>query len=340
MEIAETRRKNFCRSKRGVDLVNGLSFDLAIDLAGRCDNLIRWRSRRAIEKARVSKVLSGGLSRRAREALVGRVVMEIQGKTVLVTGASSGIGAAIAKAMAQAGAAEVLLLARNEDALKKVAAEIVASGGKARIYSVDLSDPDKTSAIAQRILSEAGVPDILINNAGIGQWKFLDDTTPKEIQDMMALPYFAAAWLTRAFLPAMRRRDSGHIVNISSIASRFVWPGATAYIAARWAVRGLTEALRADLCDSRIGVTLYESAEIESPYWLHNPGSRERVPKIAKVIQVLKSEEVGKAVVAGVRGNKRLIVIPFMMKVIYLQHALFPWSVQWLMTATWVPTQS
>src|SRR5262249_1000379 len=89
-------------------------------------------------------------------------------------------------------------------------------------------------------------------------------------------PYHLAPWLTRAFLPAMRARNSGHIVNISSVGSRFVWPGATAYIAARWAIRGLTQALRADLHGCRVGVTLYESAEIESPYWARNPGSLER----------------------------------------------------------------
>jgi short-subunit dehydrogenase len=157
--------------------------------------------------------------------------------------------------MVLVGATEVLLLARNEDALVRVAADITAAGGKARIYPVDLSDPDHTAAIARRILGEIGAPGILVNNAGIGQWKFLEDTTPKEIQDMMALPYFAAAWLTGAFLPAMRARDSGHIVNISSVGSRFVWPGATAYLAAQWAVRGFTEALR-DLYGSGIGVTL------------------------------------------------------------------------------------
>ena len=237
--------------------------------------------------------------------------MEIQGKTVVVTGASTGIGSAIAKAMAQAGAAVVLLIARKENDLKKVAAEIGASGGSARIYPVDLSNPDQVAVIAQRIQGEAGVPDIIINNAGwSGEWKFLEDTSPKEIQEMMAVPYFAAAWVTRAFLPAMRARNSGHIVNVSSVASRFVWPGATAYIAARWAMRGLTEALRADLYGSRIGVTLYESAAVETPYWARNPGSRERIPKIAKMIPVLRPEEVGKAIVAGVRGNKRLIVIP------------------------------
>jgi len=135
--------------------------------------------------------------------------MEIKGKMVLVTGASSGMGAAIAKEMALAGASELLLLARNENELKKVAAEIASRGGKARIYPVDLSNPDQVTAIAQRIEREADVPDIIVNNAGGGQWKFLDDTSPKEIQDMMAVPYFAAAWLTRAFLPAMRARNSG-----------------------------------------------------------------------------------------------------------------------------------
>src|SRR5499433_2276779 len=115
-------------------------------------------------------------------------------------------------------APELLLLARNENELKKVAAAIASLGGKSRIYPVDLSNPDQVTAIAQRIEREATVPDIIVNNAGSGgQWKFLDETTPKEIQDMMAVPYFAAAWLTRAFLPAMRARNSGHIVNISSV---------------------------------------------------------------------------------------------------------------------------
>lgn len=260
--------------------------------------------------------------------------MQIEGKTVLVTGASSGVGAAIAKAMAQAGATRILLLARNEDALKQVAPEIEALGAAAHIYPVDLSDSEQTLVIARRIMADVGVPDILVNNAGSGQWKFLEETSPAEVQAMMALPYFAAAWLTSAFLPAMRQRGSGHVVNISSVASRIVWPGATAYTAARWAMRGLSEALRADLYGSGIGVTLYESGEIESPYWLHNPGSRDRIPKISKMLPALTAEDVGAAIVAGVRGNKRLIVIPFTMKIIYALHYVFPWAVQWLMTAT------
>jgi short-subunit dehydrogenase len=261
--------------------------------------------------------------------------MKISNKIVLITGASGGIGAAMAKAMIRTGAAQVLLLARSEEGLRKVAGEIEASGGKARIYKVDLSDRAEVENVAQRILGEVGVPDILINNAGSGRWKFLVDTGAEEITQAMALPYFAAAWITRSFLPGMLKRGSGHIVNISSVASRMAWPGATAYIAACRAMRGFSDALRADLYRTGIGVTHYESGPVDSPYWRNNPGSLERVPKIARLlVPVLTEEKVARAVVAGVRGNRRLIVIPGMMKLVYLLHSFFPWLVQWLMTVT------
>jgi short-subunit dehydrogenase len=260
--------------------------------------------------------------------------MEINDKIVLVTGASSGMGAAIALEMAKAGADKVLLLARNEGSLKKVASEIESSGGKAKVYPIDLTKDADVAALAQRIISEVGVPDILINNAGSGQWKYLEDTTIEEARQMMDMPYFATFNITRAFLPGMLKRNTGHIVNMSSVASRFVWPGATAYTAARWAIRGFTEALRADLYGTGIGVTLFESGYVKSPYWENNPGSLERIPKIANYIPPLTSEQVGKAIVAGVRSSKRLVVIPFMMKVIYVQHFFLPWVVQWLMIIT------
>lgn len=259
--------------------------------------------------------------------------MNIHGKLVLVTGASSGIGEAIAKAMAEAGG-RVILLARNHDALARVSDEISAAGGKAHYYPVDLKNADAVAAVAGQISSTLGTPDIIVNNAGAGKWRYTDETSPAEAVEMMALPYFAAFNVTHAFLPAMLQRNSGHIVNISSVASRFVWPGATAYTAARWAVRGFTEALRSDLDRTGIHVTLYESGTVKSPYWENNEGSRERLPKISKLIPELTPEQVGKAVVQGVERNKRLVVVPFMMKTIYWQHALFPRVVQWLMNKT------
>lgn len=259
--------------------------------------------------------------------------MNINAKTALITGASSGIGAAMAKELAQRGA-RVILLARNEARLKQVESEINAAGGEAHYYVVDLADADMVSEVAKRINLEIGTPDILINNAGRGQWKFLQDTTADEAWQMMEVPFFSAFNLTRAFLPEMLKRNSGHIVNISSVSSRFVWPGATAYHAARWALKGFSEALRADLHDSNIGVTLFESGVIETEYWQHNPGSRERVPKIAKMVPNLQPEQVAKAIVKGIEKNKRRIVMPFMMKTVCWQHFFFPGIVQRLMTVT------
>ena len=109
---------------------------------------------------------------------------------------------------------------------------------------------------------------------------------------------------------------------------------ATAYIAARWAVRGFTEALRADLTGTGIGVTLFESGVVHSPYWEHNPGSLERVPKMGRLIPELTPEAAARAIVRGIEREQKLVVVPFMMKLTYWQHALFPGIVQWLMTRT------
>ena len=258
--------------------------------------------------------------------------MKIQGKWVLITGASSGIGAALARAAAGAGG-RPLLLARREAELRQVA-DSLGPGAEARVYPVDLSDPKAVDDVAERITAEVGTPDVLVNNAGAGRWKFVDETSPEEAVQMMAVPYFAAFCITHAFLPAMVRRGSGHIVNVSSVASHFVWPGATAYTAARWAVRGFTEALRADLKGTGIGVTLFECGVVKTPYWEHNPGSRERVPKMGNLVPELTPEQVASAIIGGIEHNRHYVVIPFMMRMTILQHALAPGVVQWLMTAT------
>ena len=256
--------------------------------------------------------------------------MDPKGKTALVTGASSGIGAATALELARAGA-RVVLVARREEQLKQVASSI---GGAASFYTTDLRDAAAVSSLADRVTSETGIPDIIVNNAGAGRWKFVDETTPAEAVDMMAVPYFAAFNVTHAFLPGMLRRNTGHIVNVSSVGSRFVWPGATAYIAARWAVRGFTQALRADLADTGIRVTLYESGVVQSEYWDHNPGSRERVPKMGNLVPSLTAEAAARALVRGIKREQKLVVAPFMMKMTYWQHAVAPGVVQWLMTRT------
>ena len=172
--------------------------------------------------------------------------MVIEGKLALITGASSGIGEATAREIARKGG-RVILVARSESRLQKVAADISATGGRADYYPVDLAMPDAVSELASKIVRDVGTVDILVNNAGSGRWLSIEETGAHELEQMMALPYFAAFNLTRELLPHMRRRGSGHIVNIVSVAGRLIWPGAAGYAAARAAMTAFSKALEAEL---------------------------------------------------------------------------------------------
>ena len=260
--------------------------------------------------------------------------MRVSGEIAVVTGASSGIGAATAERLAAKGA-RVLMLARREGALKELAARIGRNGGQAIPYPVDLSQPQAVAQVAQRIKAEVGVPAIVVNNAGMGVWRFIEETTPEQAAAMMALPYFAAFNLTRAFIPEMLRANRGHIVNVNSPACRFTWPGACAYTAARWALRGFTEALRSDFYGTGLRVTHFVAGHTESDYWKTNPGSEERMPKIASLMMpALSPSYVARALVRGIETNRREVVVPLMLHIVFLQHALAPWAVEWLMRAT------
>lgn len=253
--------------------------------------------------------------------------MQIDGRLVVVTGASSGIGAATARAVARAGG-RVLLLARTRGVLEQVAGEITAAGGTAYVYPVDLADVDAVAQVCEMIVREVGIPDILINNAGAGRWFAIDETPPGEAVRLMALPYFAAFEMTRALVPGMRQRKSGHIVNITSAAGFLPWPGSTGYAVARWAMRGFSESLRADLVGTGIAVTLLTATTVQSPYFANNPGARERLPRIAGMYHLLTPEEVAAAIVDGIQKNRRNVVIPFLFRLTLILHRIWPRPVE------------
>lgn len=264
--------------------------------------------------------------------------MRITGRLVLITGASSGIGAETARLVARRGG-RVLLLARTRGALDAVAADIRKQGGEAGVYPVDLSDPVAVDRITAAIAREAGTPDVLVNNAGAGRWRSVEETTTEEAAQMMAVPYLAAFGVTRAFLPSMRARGSGHIVNMSSVVGYVGIPGAAGYATARWAMRGFTEALRADLAGTGIGVTLIAPGKVDSPFFAHNPGSEERIPGIARLYRTLSTEEVAAAVVRAVERNQREVVMPALLKLTILTHRVLPRLVQGLLVRTgWRPS--
>ena len=249
--------------------------------------------------------------------------MKIKGRCALITGASSGIGAATAQSLAARGAS-VILVARNRDRLDAVAARIRAAGGHAATYVADLADSSQVSRLARLVEEDHGVPDILINNAGAGRWLPIVDTTADELTAMLAVPFLAAFNLTRELLPGMRRRGTGHIVNVASIGAFLVWPNAAGYISARWAIRGFNEALRADVYGSGIGVSLVAFAQVSSSFWKHNPGSWERLPAAAHRLRLLTPEDAALAIAEAIEREKRLVLRPRMIYALRVMHALFP----------------
>jgi short-subunit dehydrogenase len=259
--------------------------------------------------------------------------MDISGCTAIVTGASSGVGAATARTLAAKGA-RVVLIARDQRRLSAIAASIQQSKGWARSYRADLGDASAVAAVAKSILSDVGPPDILINNAGAGRWLSVLETSAKDLETMMVVPYFAAFNLTRELLPAMKQRGRGSIVNVTSVASRLTWPGATAYIAARRALDGFNEGLRLELAGSGINVMLAMFGSIESPYWDNNPGSRERLPRITSMVPVLTEQQVATAIVSGIERGCRQVVQPPRYRLVLALNTLFPRVTEWMMLRT------
>lgn len=251
---------------------------------------------------------------------------------MLVTGASSGIGRALVLA-ANAAGAEVIAVARREALLEELKREASAPD-RVHVFAADLSRLDAIEALAARVVAEHGTPDILVNNAGMGTWKPIDETSIAEAVEMTKLPYLAAFGLTRSLLPGMLERGTGHIVNMTSLAAFLGLPGATAYTSARWAMRGFTHALAADLARTGITVSLAYFAKVQSEYWENNPGSEEMVPRAAALIPTLSPAQAASHLLAGIRSERTVIRGPFMLKLMVALVQVAPWIEDWLVRST------
>ena len=179
---------------------------------------------------------------------------QLADRIVLVTGASRGIGRAIALRFARAGA-DLVLTARTTQDLHALAAEIGALGRQCLVAPADLRKPSMVQSLARQALEYFGQVDILVNNAGVGYWAPVTEQTIEEYDEMFDVNMRAVFLLTQAMLPQMIDRGSGHVVNIASTSSRWTYPEGTLYCASKFAVLGFNEALAKELRTTGVRVT-------------------------------------------------------------------------------------
>jgi NADP-dependent 3-hydroxy acid dehydrogenase YdfG len=186
---------------------------------------------------------------------------------VVVTGASQGIGEAIAKAFAERDDAQVALVARSQENLESVAEACQKRGGEALVCPTDVTDDAAVADMAETVRAEWGVPDILVNNAGLFRYTPLDELTLEGFRKQLDVNLTGTFAVTRAFLPAIREREAGHLFFMGSVASVQAYPGNAGYCAAKHGVRGLARVVREETKDEGLRVTTVIPGATYTPTW-------------------------------------------------------------------------
>jgi len=179
----------------------------------------------------------------------------LKGNVILITGASSGIGAALARRLAREDA-RLVLAARRTDRLETLAAELRSSGARVLAVACDVTEPRQAEELIKRAIGEFSRLDVLVNNAGRGHFASVEDTDDETIARMFAVNTFSLWYTSRPALRQMKQQGSGHIINVASIAGKIAFPYNSAYVAAKHACVGFTHALRLELLETGIHATV------------------------------------------------------------------------------------
>ncbi|MEV6275129.1 SDR family NAD(P)-dependent oxidoreductase [Nocardia sp. NPDC051832] len=268
--------------------------------------------------AELGRLISRGLDTQVSVTRLRRkhtLADRVAGRTVLITGASSGIGRAAAVQIGAAGAM-VALVARREPELRAVAAEIESLGGKAAVYPCDLNDFEALEATAAQVLADHGGVDILVNNAGRSIRRRLDESYERfhDYERTMRLNYFAATRLMLALLPGMRQRRDGQVVSVLSVANLFGGPGYGAYLASKAALDSLTTTLQAETLTENIRFSSVYMPLVRTAMTASNPIYRDRG---------LTPEQGGQAICDAIIDRPRRIA-PLLGRITALVDSLAP----------------
>jgi short-subunit dehydrogenase len=231
---------------------------------------------------------------------------QLPGSAILVTGASTGIGAATARALGAAGA-RVGLVARRKELLDEVAQQTRDAGAPdVEVWAADLTDLPLAERVALEAWDRFGGIDGLVNNAGAPKRKHVTRLTVEEVESIMHLNYFSPVRMTLALLPKMRERGSGVIVNVASLAGRVAPPREAAYAGSKFALNGFSEVMAVDLYDENIHVKLIQPGPIETPIWGDVPGNE----KPAYDGEFYPPEDCAEAIVELLTTDKFEIYVP------------------------------
>lgn len=239
---------------------------------------------------------------------------------VVVTGASGGIGAATAVALAAEGAT-VVLAARREDALREVAERCAAAGADALPVPTDVTDPAAVTALARAATSEFGRIDAWINNAGVGLYAGLADAPLDEVRKVIDVNLLGCLHGVQAALPGLRAAGGGVIINVASVLSDITVPFMGAYTISKHAVRGLSDTLRQELVQDDVSVCTVLPASIDTPFY-RNAGNRSG-REVRPIPPVYPPETVARTMVTALRKPRREVYAG------RLGHAL---AIQWKLT--------
>lgn len=247
--------------------------------------------------------------------------MTFEDKRCLITGGSSGIGLAVAKLLAAAGA-DVWLLASGADRLaaacETVSAHRLLPDQVVQSIQADVADVDQVQRCLSPWLATGGAPDLLVNSAGVARPGYAEELSLETFHEMMDVNYFGTVHVTQALLPAMLARGEGHIVNIASIAGFIGVFGYTAYGASKFAVRGYSDALRSELKPQGLQVSIVYPPDTDTPQLAYeNQFKPAETKALAGSARPMTAEAVAKAILRGVSKDRYLILPGLEAKLLY-----------------------
>jgi NADP-dependent 3-hydroxy acid dehydrogenase YdfG len=233
----------------------------------------------------------------------------LDSKVAVVTGASSGIGEATAQALAAEGAA-VAVAARREERLSDLVEQIKSDGGKALAVECDVTDEGQAHDLIRQAKDEFGRVDILVNNAGVMQLSKVEKGLSDEWRTMFEVNVLGLLYATDAAIEVMKEQGSGHLINISSLASRGTRPGLGVYSGTKMAVNGISEALRQELLEDNIRVTMVEPGVVETelPEHITDEEAQEGIQGMLGSIEPLQPEDIANAIVYVVAQPARVSI--------------------------------